>query len=729
MAQKYCDHGLYGACAFTASISGSTLTVTAVSSGQIGVGTEITGSGVAAGTYVTALGSGSGLTGTYSLGNTQTVSSRAMTGAFGAPLNTPLWGVAQEGDGAAQGAAVPAVVTIDLSSATAAAGATVSIMGATLTCVASGAGGNQFNAGSGATLVANLVAAINRTSNSVVVAAQAAGWHTPRVQDAVFARVGTPTTSLQIMTRAGSAQYNSSQVVTSGLTGGTFGPYTFSGGSSGAWGCMVNAPSYFPALAYGSGAYGLLGTTFAIAGSLQGGDNVRVRANKTIYCRQGITNNTQPLLPSVGSAANKVVYEIDDSTTWADGANPVLAFEATYYYAGTAFALGGNASAHLHIKGKEYASGQKNFVWRRSASGGGSDICALVCGGPTIFENLTFETTYSGAGNPGTMVVGTSDTTSSSASFTRVVNCNFIRQDNGSEVFMRGATGANAMRADFQGCKFILNAASGPFAAVYGLTGYGSTRNHVNLDGCEFIGFPTGSRLHVANASMQNFQSTLYARNCKLGGITLLGPNFAASAAPDLMPHAGRGLFVVSALGGRDMVMDTTQGFVGWESSRSYPTLNAKLYDGVTPWSIRMVPTATAGQVTPTGYLESPRFGKINTLGTGVRTATLELLIDTTLAWTRKDVCLVMEYVDANGSPRVVESYDYFGGALAASTAAWSATTFSEGGTLNFNKYKITLVTPTAVLAGSELSFFVRVNTTVSNTTQSIFFDPEVVVS
>ena len=55
-----------------------------------------------------------------------------------------------------------------------------------------------------------------------------------RQVDAVFARIGSPTTTLQIMTRAGSAQYNTSQVTTSGLTGGTFGPYTFSGGDGGA---------------------------------------------------------------------------------------------------------------------------------------------------------------------------------------------------------------------------------------------------------------------------------------------------------------------------------------------------------------------------------------------------------------------------------------------------------------------------------------------------------------
>lgn len=66
-------------CSFTASIAGTTLTVTAVSSGQLGVGSIIYGTGVTQGTYITALGTGSGGTGTYTLSISQTASSRAMT--------------------------------------------------------------------------------------------------------------------------------------------------------------------------------------------------------------------------------------------------------------------------------------------------------------------------------------------------------------------------------------------------------------------------------------------------------------------------------------------------------------------------------------------------------------------------------------------------------------------------------------------------------------------------
>ena len=62
---------------FTCSISGTTMTVTAVSSGTIAVGqilTDFTGN-IIVGTTITALGTGAGGTGTYTVSNTQTVTS------------------------------------------------------------------------------------------------------------------------------------------------------------------------------------------------------------------------------------------------------------------------------------------------------------------------------------------------------------------------------------------------------------------------------------------------------------------------------------------------------------------------------------------------------------------------------------------------------------------------------------------------------------------------------
>lgn len=64
---------------FTGSISTTTLTVSAVAAGSLAVGSLISGAGITPGTYITALGTGKGNTGTYTINNSQTVSSETMT--------------------------------------------------------------------------------------------------------------------------------------------------------------------------------------------------------------------------------------------------------------------------------------------------------------------------------------------------------------------------------------------------------------------------------------------------------------------------------------------------------------------------------------------------------------------------------------------------------------------------------------------------------------------------
>ena len=66
---------------FTGSISGTTLTVTNVSSGTITANQGLTGIGITAETVITALGSGSGGVGTYTINLSQTVAAEPMASA------------------------------------------------------------------------------------------------------------------------------------------------------------------------------------------------------------------------------------------------------------------------------------------------------------------------------------------------------------------------------------------------------------------------------------------------------------------------------------------------------------------------------------------------------------------------------------------------------------------------------------------------------------------------
>jgi hypothetical protein len=94
---------------FVGSISGTTLTVSSVSSGSLAVGQSVYGSTVAAGTVITALGTGTGGAGTYTVNISQTApasgtttlrtslafgwvtSLRAYTNAYAGSISSPSW--------------------------------------------------------------------------------------------------------------------------------------------------------------------------------------------------------------------------------------------------------------------------------------------------------------------------------------------------------------------------------------------------------------------------------------------------------------------------------------------------------------------------------------------------------------------------------------------------------------------------------------------------------------
>ena len=75
---------------FTGSMSGTTLTVTAMLNGApIVVGMYVDGSSVTDGTYITAFGTGTGGTGTYTINQSVSASSTAMTAHGNVPLDNP----------------------------------------------------------------------------------------------------------------------------------------------------------------------------------------------------------------------------------------------------------------------------------------------------------------------------------------------------------------------------------------------------------------------------------------------------------------------------------------------------------------------------------------------------------------------------------------------------------------------------------------------------------------
>lgn len=71
---------------FTGSIAGTTLTVSAISAGNVALGQYLSGSGVTAGTQVVKFLTGAGQTGTYQVSASQTVNSTTITTYYQRPL-------------------------------------------------------------------------------------------------------------------------------------------------------------------------------------------------------------------------------------------------------------------------------------------------------------------------------------------------------------------------------------------------------------------------------------------------------------------------------------------------------------------------------------------------------------------------------------------------------------------------------------------------------------------
>lgn len=78
-------------CTFVAAIAGTTLTVASISVGTLTIGQRLDGAGITADTRITALGTGTGGAGTYTVNNSQTVSSMTMDSSYAAEVANGLY--------------------------------------------------------------------------------------------------------------------------------------------------------------------------------------------------------------------------------------------------------------------------------------------------------------------------------------------------------------------------------------------------------------------------------------------------------------------------------------------------------------------------------------------------------------------------------------------------------------------------------------------------------------
>lgn len=626
-------------------------------------------------------------------------------GLYGAPVaagTVPT--AAEDGNGKAKTAATMATLVLAFSGLPTAAQA-VTIAGITFTAVASGATGNQFNIGAdAATTATNLKNAINAsTTNAIkpvgVIAA------TAPLRNVVNACSSGGTVT--VYTRCAGSDWNS-VVETSTLTNCAL--TQWSGGADGAFGYFVNTATLAWPTSITQCGYGVFGSTKPYLGTLTAADSIVVRSGKTLTVSLG-DNWTASAYSGVGSFASPLQIVFDDSTEWADGANPV--FQIKYPLTlnrSLAFPVGTAILARRYVDG--------SYGLRVTNTAGAPAYMTAVLARCYEVVGMLFE-------SAGGAIISLNDFLYTESEMVLLRECKFNSGVNA--YFITAPTsGGQFLAANFVGCEFANSGNAVANSGFFQVSG-SSPRQFFYFDSCKFSDFVAGSRMFsVSGDSRSNFQ--VYFRSCDYGGVSILGPNTALSA------NMNRVVAGSSQYDQRDFFIDNMLGFVEWNSAKSFPVCNARLLDGVTPWSMHVIPTTTSGRNRRSQFIETPRIGKINSLASGVRTLTIELAIHEALAWNKSHISAAIDYIDTDGNRKTLDTYDYEGGALTVSSETWSPevggqVTFVDGVTQYHNKYKFSVTTPTPIAANTEIGIAVRCHTNVANTTQGFFVDPEIKVA
>ena len=622
---------------------------------------------------------------------------------------------AYDGDGLAKGLATPARVSIDLTAYTAAAGATVTVCGTLLTCVTSGAGAHQFNAGSGATLAANIASAIQAATNAVNAAAT--GWTTPQLRNAVYASSSTAT--LNIQTRAGSAVYNSNaswKVVSSGLTGGSQLDVTFANGASGAWGYWWNDyvdgilwPSAVARLAYGCAFTGNnLAPLAGPCNSITITDVVNVRGNNAVlYMGPVDTNSYLVTLTRPG------VFLFDDGTEWSGDSGKTLtvnnrgtgSYNALYFAPTTTterIVLVGRSLGCFQI------TGSSGGVWRIFNSGGGS----------TTLERILFVD-----GNSA-FYFGWGSTTSEFV----MQHCKLQVTRNGfyspfGSVSL-GNTPNSYLRVE--DTVFDFNAYTGTPTYLFDLSPVSNRQVDIVFKGCTYVGavpcYPFGNpSAIIGRATAENCYG--FAPNQAVG---IQGSN----AAP-MSPELGCYILQQGVGSAHQFRLETPANVIDWTAGKSYPTLNSYLPDG-TAWPYMHSYTTTANAHRLAFGTEVVRLSKAVTLASK-STVTLELAIDTAVAASisKSHLGICVSYISASDS-KVKNEYSLSSlvnmndtTALATSSESWTV-----GGTYaNWVARKIALTLANNIKQNTEIDVTLIAYKPAPGSNTAIFINPEVGLS
>lgn len=194
------------------------------------------------------------------------------------------------------------------------------------------------------------------------------------------------------------------------------------------------------------------------------------------------------------------------------------------------------------------------------------------------------------------------------------------------------------------------------------------------------------------------------------------GNNFDASQ--------GNRSYAIGIDNGLGSVFKEGWGLADSRDDNNYPKLNTVLPDTAsTPWAWKLCPMTTSEQ----HPLKMP-MSQYFTDTAGTREITVNLLIATTLTnVSKQSVWMTVDYIDnVTGLKKSLNTRDYLAGALDASTANWTATTYGAASLL---KRKLSVVTPTAIKPNTPITVVLWSTVKAASTTDELgdimFLDPE----
>lgn len=570
---------------------------------------------------------------------------------------TPAWGVPQDGDGSAAAlATASAVAAIQFTA--------VPTSGSVVVCGVTFASPSGVLSAASVDAAANAMASLINGSTTTVGASVAYG--TPQLRNLVFARGpsgGAPAGTCQIMMRAGSTTLNHAANTSVGISHTLNNAPTitqFAGGVGGAWGWFYNAAAIGVGSSIAAGTYGLFANKPMVSASaFAETDVVQVRTGR---------NATIAVSSQIGAKTTRQTYlscVFDNGTVWAgDPVDGKLTIDWT-----TA------ASAINWSEANQYT------VIKCRRRGGLTVICRVL-------SNYTYRIADPGTGGAsfgmhlervaivepahafpsvGPTVVSSRYTNRADFTFSDcLLDFSATPRPNLGNNFVT----INTEPAKPEMFRFVGN------LFKWSLTGVGSAAAAVafatpSIAGGSYALELRGNRFETgASVDLKAFDPGIYG----IGeGVQIVMENNSGIGLPSGPVGVGQGvrmpnsaMVLLDSLGiGGSAKFENRSGYC--EFAPGQPVLSSLAPDG-TPWSWSVFWTSGPQAITPGRPFELPPSRQQVRLATGLRTWSMELLLDaTSLAQISDGGVVELQYID-NTSAVVVERVPVV---LQVSGAAW----------------------------------------------------------